>query len=346
MTCGGPHLEVGISAYELMLEEKQCPVISTGIRSLDALLSSPAIDLNPSTNLQAEITNDRKNRKTCEAESENRSALGSSLDVHAAQTCHGGITSSDGIYEICGEPGTGKTQLALQLCICTLLASASVYDHNKTMIVFIDTRGTFFAERFLSLARHAILSHRAVYQQSVSTTTTNDATRNRNTTEQDLLEQTTILRVYDHIELLQVLHDYLLPLIANKTTPHAGLLVIDCLTNLYNHSYHNRFIQRSSDLLSLASCLNRISACLTVVVTNDVTTKLTSNHLPLLLPALGATWASVAQVKIIIERVAHYRGENRELRAARIVRNKRGALGTAFLYISEEGMRDVEDGVF
>lgn len=63
-----------------------------------------------------------------------------------------------GLTEISGKAGSGKTQLAMNLCLTAQFPKALGGLHKKTL--YINTEGPFTTERVLQMARHLIQRHR------------------------------------------------------------------------------------------------------------------------------------------------------------------------------------------
>lgn len=67
---------------------------------------------------------------------------------------NGGIYSSNGIYELVGEAGVGKTQLAMQLCLNVQLPA--IYGGLEGCAVWINTESDIRTDRFNELANYAL----------------------------------------------------------------------------------------------------------------------------------------------------------------------------------------------
>lgn len=76
----------------------------------------------------------------------------------------GGLHSTNGIYEIVGEAGVGKTQLAMQLCLQVQLNA--IYGGLEGGCIYINTESSLRSDRLMQLAEQMSKRHAWMQQQS------------------------------------------------------------------------------------------------------------------------------------------------------------------------------------
>lgn len=193
----------------------------------------------------------------------------------------GGIPSGQ-ITEICGVPGIGKTQLAIQLVLNTQIPE--IFNGNGGEAIFIDTEGCFIAERAAEMAQElsahllklAALSMRAKTQE-IYLAQLNAA---ENMTKERFLEGIHVFRCHDSTEFLATLQHLPALLVLKRKIK---LIVIDSIAfplRLQEGTAHDSAAQRGRLLASTAQLLNELAYehKLAVVVTNHVTTKVVRGH--------------------------------------------------------------------
>eukprot|EP00922_Rhytidocystis_sp_ex-Travisia-forbesii_P014472 GHVS01021648.1.p1 GENE.GHVS01021648.1~~GHVS01021648.1.p1 ORF type:complete len:463 (-),score=41.39 GHVS01021648.1:287-1624(-) len=137
------HISIGCSALDLLTAQQRAICIPSGVTMLDTLLSSS-----------------------------------SSAAFASPYPSLGGLLIGEGLYELCGMPGSGKTQLAMQWCVYAQLLphlqqpqpSPNVHPSfpspgsgcptRRPSFVFVDSEGSFFPERYLQIAEAVISRHR------------------------------------------------------------------------------------------------------------------------------------------------------------------------------------------
>ncbi|CAH0486958.1 unnamed protein product [Peronospora farinosa] len=231
----------------------------------------------------------------------------------------GGLQRGE-VTEICGGPGTGKTQLGIHAC---LAAQYWTEGTGKTgSAVFIDSEGSFIIERVASMAEHFLEDFCQLGLKKL--------------TRDDLLRGITYYRVHDYLEQMEVL--YSLPAYF-RVTDECKLLVVDTVAFHIRHGFDD-FTQRARALDNLATLLHELAADfdLAVVLINHVTTTASSNeNLGLQQrPALGESWAHSIQNRVVFEWMG-------TCRVARLVKSATLAHDSAPFEVSERGVRDVAD---
>ncbi|KAK1942071.1 DNA repair protein RAD51 3 [Phytophthora citrophthora] len=170
----------------------------------------------------------------------------------------GGLQQGE-VTEICGGPGTGKTQFGMHVCL------AAQYSTNASgkpaSVVFIDSEGSFIIERVASMAEHFLEDFRQ--------------TRAEKLTRDDVLRGISYYRVHDYLEQMEVL--YSLPAYF-QAAPECKLLVIDTVAFHFRHGFED-YTQRARALDDLASFLHGLATDFDVAVLliNHITTKASSN---------------------------------------------------------------------
>jgi DNA repair protein RadA len=150
----------------------------------------------------------------------------------------GGGVEVGAITEFFGEYGSGKSQIAHQLCV-----NVQLIEGNKKA-VFVDTEGSFRPERILQMARRAASDPK------------------------DILKGILVVRVYDTDQQTLVVRKL------GDMIKQVGLLVIDSISNLFRSEYSGResLAQRQQKLCRHLADLKRVAEVdhLAVVITNQV----------------------------------------------------------------------------
>ncbi|GAB9468216.1 hypothetical protein Gpo141_00005537 [Globisporangium polare] len=232
----------------------------------------------------------------------------------------GGIPCSE-LTEICGGPGTGKTQLGIHLCLAAQYALDA--GSNRSTAIYIDTEGSFLVERVASMATSFSRDFPMVGSRKLD--------------RDDLLQGITYFRVHDFLEQMEVLHS--LPALL-QAQPECTLVVLDTVAFHFRHGFED-YSQRTRSLDTLATFLHKISADFNigVVLMNHLTTKSSPSRSIVESPALGESWAHAITTRVILAWEA-------KCRVARIIKSSTQAHRAAQFEISEKGVRDAEDGVY
>ncbi|KAL3671083.1 hypothetical protein V7S43_004265 [Phytophthora oleae] len=231
----------------------------------------------------------------------------------------GGLQRGE-VTEICGGPGTGKTQFGMHVCLAAQYTTSK--SGKPTSAVFIDSEGSFIIERVASMAEHFLEDFRQV---SVN-----------NLTRDDLLRGISYYRVHDYLEQMEVM--YSLPAYF-QATPECKLLVIDTVAFHFRHGFED-YTQRARALDDLASFLHGLATDfgVTVLLINHITTKASSNdhYGSQEQPALGENWANSIANRIVFE----WEGD---CRAARLIKSATLPHDLALFEVSGRGMREVSE---
>ncbi|KAF9113704.1 DNA repair protein rad51c [Mortierella sp. AM989] len=200
------------------------------------------------------------------------------------------------ITEICGLPGSGKTQLGLQLCINAQIPCAAGGAGGNS--IFVDTEGSFVAKRAAQIA--AACSDKL--NLSGDTTHNEDHLKTQN-----LMQGIQYCRVHSPMELIAMVR--MLDGIV-QAHPKTKLIVVDSISFLFRSNFSDMNVRTKLVAMlgrQLATVARRYN--IAVVVMNQMSTKIESNSdqrmrqgngrsVGLVQPALGETWASVCTHRI------------------------------------------------
>ncbi|CAO3667011.1 unnamed protein product [Umbelopsis ramanniana] len=185
------------------------------------------------------------------------------------------------ITEFCGSPGSGKTQLGMQLAINVQLSSK--LSAVEVEALYVDTEGGFSVHRANDIA-----------QSMVDRMKERSASENEQfPTAKDLLSKIHFFRIYSHFELLAFIAD--LPDII-ETYPKIRIIIIDTITfhlrtNIRDLTTKGKIIKTILELLQkIASSSN-----LAIVIMNQMTTFKDGRTI---IPALGERWGQRIDCRI------------------------------------------------
>ena len=208
--------------------------------------------------------------------SNNQTAAGGSIITfcRALDTILQGGLALGELTELAGPPGAGKTALAMQLAVDAALPVAFGGVHGGT--VYVDTEGSFSAERCHALAA-ALLRHvRGAWQKRAAAT----AMPQWHATPEDLLAGIHVVRVHDAATLAAVLAGTLPRLLQENSTTEAmpiRLVVLDSLAFPYRAAPPDAdFVARTRQLTAQAAALAQLAArhACAVLAVNQMTTKM------------------------------------------------------------------------
>ncbi len=176
----------------------------------------------------------------------------------------------EGLIEIFGEAGTGKTQ------ICVQLAKTYLINHEESSVLYICTEGPFNIRRFYDFVPD---SHR-----------------------DDVGRRLIIERIYDDELFLRFIKHVIPRFIQHSKI---GLIVVDSIAALFRH--HEDQIYLRSALFNVSKILRRLTAIfpLKIVVTNQVSTCLINSLINV--PSLGHIWSNCIDHRIFLGKRSNYR---------------------------------------
>ena len=278
----------------------------------------------------------------------------------------GGFALSE-LTEIVGLPGTGKTQLAMQLCVDTRIPKEQ--GGVEGCAVVIDAEGSWSGgDRLFSMAV-ALADHMSVSAQRKKMAMPT-------ITPESILEGIHIFRVHDEASQTCTLHNLPKFLLEQeeKKTP-VKLVVIDSLAFHYrvassssssgsvknsNSNTNNNSLSTTHNLTRMAAFLTELASefDLAVVAMNHLTTRIEkdANNNAVggtkLVPALGESWAHSVTSRLMID---HYRQFHNttdassspstgahnmdEARVCTLVKSPHKPTGTALFVITDKGIR-------
>ncbi|KAF5288559.1 hypothetical protein FQR65_LT12012 [Abscondita terminalis] len=170
------------------------------------------------------------------------------------------------ITEFCGEPGSGKTQLCFQLCVCVQLPTWCGGLCGEA--VYISTNSNFARHRVKEIAEGVIKRYNKLKIKYTSKMQTFDEL-----TVESILEKISYISAQDHIELLAVVahvKEWL------PSHPSVKVIVIDSICAPLQHADNTKHIvcyQVFEILQRLAVTYN-----FAIVVTNNITTRFEANN--------------------------------------------------------------------
>ncbi|CEG35728.1 dna repair protein rad51 [Plasmopara halstedii] len=226
-----------------------------------------------------------------------------SMGLQMDRLLGGGLQRGE-VTEICGSPGSGKTQFGIHACLAAqYVVNAS---GNPSSAIFIDSEGSFIVERVASMAEHFI----ADFSQICSNKLSRD----------DLLRGISYYRVHDFVEQME-----------------CNLLVIDTIAFHFRHGFEN-YVQRARALDEVAVFLHNLATDfnIAIVLINHITTKSTAidRQSSQEQPALGDGWAHSITSRIVF-------GWETNCRIASLIKSATLAHHSIAFQVSERGLRDV-----
>eukprot|EP00747_Dinoflagellata_sp_TGD_P163756 gnl/TRDRNA2_/TRDRNA2_182776_c0_seq1.p1 gnl/TRDRNA2_/TRDRNA2_182776_c0~~gnl/TRDRNA2_/TRDRNA2_182776_c0_seq1.p1 ORF type:complete len:362 (-),score=61.33 gnl/TRDRNA2_/TRDRNA2_182776_c0_seq1:87-1172(-) len=247
------------------------------------------------------------------------------------------------ILEVCGLPGTGKTQFCLQLCAAAQLepffvpSVASRINRGAAAVaeaVYIDTEGSFVAARYAQVCRALISEHMpAACGPEACHSALETALRGMH-----------VCRTYDAAELYATVKHLKAFL---KLHPNVRTLILDSVAFCFRHEFMDDVAQRARVLTDIAATLRRYGAehGLVVVVVNHMTTRFDrnagENDLGWIAPALGETWAHQPSTQLRLERTQLGPSPLQPVGRATLTKSVDQAAGATRLFrITESGIRD------
>ena len=264
----------------------------------------------------------------------------------------GGVCQSE-VTEIVGEPGVGKTQLAMQLCVDVSLP----LDHGGVAgeAIYIDSEGSFSPERALSLSEglvtHVHASARRRKERRGSKTHHLVPTVPDWFEKENLLNRIHVFRVYDEASQKATLLSLPNFIEAKEKGSRVKLIVLDSIAFHYrsqNANQSNDYLSRTQSIVAISSILSEIATKyeIAVVVINQMTTKFRKNASSIsdsnlnadsrLTPALGETWAHCTTTRLILSKLSL----TSKVRKCTLVKSPHKPAGTAHFVITEVGIRD------
>lgn len=236
-----------------------------------------------------------------------------------------GLKPGGGLLEVCGLPGTGKTQFCLQLCAAAQIPHAT--ESRPVGAVYVDSEGSFVPRRYAQVCC-ALLSERRGSADTVQQAQQLEL----------VLRNLHVCRAFDATELyatVKHLGSFL------KAHPEIRVLVVDSVAFCFRHEFADNAAQRARVLADIAATLRRYGAEFGIVValTNHMTTRFDRgpDGAAWLAPALGESWAHQASTQLRLERSQSGLGR------ATLTKSVSQASGRSCFYrVTEAGLRDAD----
>eukprot|EP00047_Mylnosiga_fluctuans_P019109 m.78774 g.78774 ORF g.78774 m.78774 type:complete len:353 (+) comp7981_c0_seq4:114-1172(+) len=205
----------------------------------------------------------------------------------------GGGVPAGKITELCGPPGTGKTQFGMQLAVDVQIPSC--FGGLEGEAVYIDTEGSFVPERAQEIAHAAVRYLRDSAtdpnnEEQVAMAATFDA--------DEILSRIHVFRVHTYQE--QIALCYMLEQFC-VDHPRVRLVVIDSVAFHFRQDFANMAL-RTRLLHGMAQTLTQLARQhnLAVVLMNQMTTKIgTESRRTQLVPALGESWGHACTIRVV-----------------------------------------------
>ena len=291
----------------------------------------------------------------------------------------GGVALSE-LTELSGAPGSGKTQLAMQLCIDARLPPA--YGGVGGQAVYVDTEGSFSSERCWDMAEALVRHVRRSAERRARNGSAgggNASSTNANASASadlpewfnpaSILDGIHVLRVHDLAAQQAAVHNLSALLRSKVTSGETPIkaVVIDSVAFHYRSepggggtSYGGRTKSLTRLAASLADLAREFDVA--VLAVNQMTTKVqgggigggggplgessanggaTSSSSSRLTPALGESWSHATTTRLLLTQVTDGESSGGDLRRCRLVKCPHKAAGVADFQVNEYGVRDV-----
>jgi len=232
------------------------------------------------------------------------------------------------LTEICGKPNSGKSQLAMQLCVDAAIPVEFRGAGGKS--IFVDCDGSFSVERLTQMAG-ALVAH--VAKLAAKSTNPDKHRAARSFRVESVLASVSVVRALDDLDVMAVAE--LVAARLDAANDGVVLLVVDSAAT------HFRWSRTEADLPARPRLLARLAAQLAalalrhdlaVVTTNQLTTNLEQKALA---PALGAAWAHVPDARILLD-------DHADTRVATVDKGFGPAPVTVHFSIDHRGVRDAK----
>ncbi|KAG7309300.1 hypothetical protein JYU34_005242 [Plutella xylostella] len=232
------------------------------------------------------------------------------------------LLGSDGVQlgtitELLGLPGTGKTQMCLQLCASIQIPKA--LGGLEAEALYIDTNTNFRIHRYQEILKSCLLK----CQKLLDTSEVID--------EEEALKRLHYVGAFGVVEFGALMH--MLPTYL-RDRPKIRLVVIDSIAFPFKEGVSAR--ERSGLLFRQMSELQRcaVERQIAVVLTNEMSTRLGLSG-GSIVGSMGDAWSHRGTVRLLLSSTE--RG-----RAAVLVKSNVAGAGVASFQITKEGIRDVE----
>jgi len=253
------------------------------------------------------------------------------------------------LLEVCGLPGTGKTQFCMQLCAAAQIQAAGGRLGPQTdtqafgEAIYVDAEGSFTAQRYAEICR-ALLAERCTDRKHSRDDRVNMGSKEAVALEA-VLRRMHVCRTYDAAEMYSTVKQLGTFLQSHR---NVRVLVLDSIAFCFRHEFADNTAQRARVLTDIAATLRQYGKehQLVIVLTNHMTARFdrSSNSSDgWLAPALGETWAHQPSTQLRFERqpVGAAPLGFRPLGRATLTKSIDQQVGRSCLFdITEAGIRD------
>ncbi|CAB9525025.1 and recombination protein RadA [Seminavis robusta] len=252
----------------------------------------------------------------------------------------GGIALGE-VTEIAGVPGSGKTQLAMQLSVDARLPIQ--YGGVEGTAVYIDTEGSFSPERCYTMAS-ALVDH---VKKSAEKRKTQCPPTPQWFQPNTIMQGIHVFRAHDEAAQMSIvmgLPDFLRD--QEQQGSPVKAVVVDSIAFHYRCAPPGgNYLARTRSLSTVASLLSDMATKfdLAVIVINQMTTKVattanTTDTESVLVPALGESWAHATTTRLLIASETN----NNNNRTCTLTKSPNRPSGVSTFKILEAGIRDID----
>lgn len=228
------------------------------------------------------------------------------------------------VLEVCGAPGTGKTQLAMQLAVdCSIPRD---FGGAEGGCIYIDADGSFLAERCARIAE-ALVSH---IKRMARKRGPNDPCKSQAAGHfcvESVLANIKVYRPQDELELLAILD-----LIEDEVADNVVLLIVDSCASHFRGCVATEHRPRMLARLALLIATLARRRQFAVVLTNQLTTRSDAVEVP----ALGDYWSHLPDTRLLLTRDPL----NPRHRNADLLKSPSHPPSRAGFLVDERGVRD------
>lgn len=245
------------------------------------------------------------------------------------------LQPAGGIIELCGLPGTGKTQLCMQMCAASQFAGAEGSTITEPYeAVYIDAEGSFVPSRYAEVLQGQL--------QHLSSAKTSQLAQPEVLLEA-AMQRLHVCRTYDATEMYASLKHLATFL---RKHPRVKAIVVDSLAFFFRHEFADDMAKRARILTDIGMTLRSYGSefNMLIIVTNHMTTKFDKNlgdaSEGWLAPALGDTWAHQPNTQLRVERIPAS-GTSQVAGRATLTKSAVQAVGQSCSYaITDRGVQD------
>ncbi|XP_069694731.1 DNA repair protein RAD51 homolog 3 isoform X2 [Periplaneta americana] len=238
----------------------------------------------------------------------------------------GGLAVGE-LTELCGAPGSGKTQLCLQLCVDVQIPSS--FGGLGGEAVFIDTDGGFTPHRLKEVAE-ACVNH--LRQLELNQDFREMDQQTNNFTVESVMQRIHYIATKDHLQLLAAMYSITEFLEKKK---QVKLIVVDSLAFPFRNGTLDSLL-RTRLLCTVLAELRKVARkySLSVLITNHLTTKVSPGSESHLVPALGDSFGHYINTRIMLGSL------QQGCCAAVLIKSVRSSELSAKFQILKSGIRD------